>query len=242
MKILFAVLITFSFLIEFPFANSSTYAQSDPEIKDSVRIVHRIIWFNEKFDTIIRKRNTISYSLYYMFQNSPGGSISIYKRINNGADFFGSVGLHFSADSRKYFDYDTAVSKSRFDREKRVITLPFCIGIQKYFLQSNTDWDFKPIVIGGFVPSLVIAIPYHSPFFQSLKKSIFSFGFGFFVGGGIDWQVKERYSLSFTFRYSFVPILARDIYFYKALPLNTVGGFQLTLGFTFVKRIVRTNL
>ena len=108
-------------------------------------------------------------------------------------------------------------------------------------MQNRTSWKIKPVFIFGFAPALIVVAPYSESFFKSLGKSQLSWGVGVFAHLGFDYQVAQKFGVNLTVKYSFIPVLGREIYYYKDYLVKNIGSISVNLGFTILKEYYRKN-
>jgi hypothetical protein len=202
--------------------------------------VIEIKWISEKRDTVIRYKNILGINTFYGVYTY-GLGFGIFKRLSNDADFIANINLSYVFDRRTVEDIDTNSNILALDRESRLYPIVFNVGLEKYFMQNRIDWKIKPVLIFGFAPAIIITTPYQLTFFKSLKKIQLSYGVGVFAALGFDWQAFNKFGINLTARYSFIPVLGKEIYYYKGFLVKNVGGFYVNLGVTLLQEYFSKN-
>lgn len=195
---------------------------------------------DEKRDTVIRYKNLFGINAFYgSYCYGLGGGMFI--RLSNDADFIANINFASVFDRRTEGDLDSTGTLRDLERESRLLTIIFNAGLEKYFMQNRTDWKIKPVLLFGFAPAIVFAAPYERSFFSSIFKSQVSYGLGVFAALGFDWQAFQKFGINLTARYAFIPIIGRDIYYYKGFLVKNVGGFYVNFGVTLLKEYFSKN-
>jgi hypothetical protein len=195
---------------------------------------------DEKRDTVIRYKNIMGFHTFYgTYSYGLGGGM--FLRLSNDADFIANINFAYVFDRRTEGDLDSNGTMQDLERQSRLFSIIFNVGLEKYFMQNRIDWKIKPVLLFGFAPAIVFAAPYSESFFKSIFKSQVSFGVGVFAALGFDWQAFNKVGINLTARYSFIPIIGRDIYYYKGFLVKNVGGFYVNLGFTLLKEYFSKN-
>ncbi|MFA5405239.1 MAG: hypothetical protein WC358_09920 [Ignavibacteria bacterium] len=196
--------------------------------------VIEIKWISEKRDTVIRYKNIIGFNAFYGVYTY-GIGFGIFKRLSNDADFIANINLSYVFDRRSTEDIDSNTIINALDRESRLYPIVFNVGLEKYFMQNRIDWKVKPVLIFGFAPAVILVTPHQLTFFKSLKKIQLSYGIGVFAALGFDWQAFNKFGINLTARYSFIPVIGNEIYYYKGFLVKNVGGFYVNIGVTLLK-------
>ena len=196
--------------------------------------VIEIKWISEKRDTVIRYKNIIGINLFYGVYTY-GLGFGIFKRLSNDADFIANINLSYVFDRRTVADIDSNSNILALDRESRLYPIVFNAGLEKYFMQNRIDWKIKPVLIFGFAPAVILVTPYQLTFFKSIKKLQVSYGLGVFTAMGFDWHISKKIGINLTARYSFIPVIGKEIYYYKGFLVKNVGGFYVNLGITLLQ-------
>jgi hypothetical protein len=205
------------------------------------RNVLMIKWItDQKRDTVIRYKNIMGFHAFYGTYNyGIGGGMFI--RLSNDADFIANINFNYVIDRRTEGDLDSNNTLRDLERSSRLFTITFNAGLEKYFMQNRIDWKIKPILLFGFAPAIVFAAPYDVSFFKSIFKSQLSYGVGVFAALGFDWQAFKKVGINLTARYAFIPVLGRDIYYYKGFKVKNLGGIYINLGVTLLKEYFSKN-
>jgi len=195
---------------------------------------------DQKRDTVIRYKNLFGIHMFYgPYTYGLGGGM--FYRLANDADFFGNINFSYIIDNRSTGDLDTNGTMQDLDRRSRLFSITFNAGLEKYFLQNRTDWKLKPILLFGFAPAIIIAAPYSYSFFKSIFKSQLSYGVGVFAALGFDYQFGKKIGVNLTARYALIPVLGREIFYYRGFPIKNIGGIYINLGVTFLKEYFSKN-
>lgn len=225
--------------MEFRSVYVDSIEQSNPNfLPKSVLMIKWIT--DEKRDTVIRYKNIFGFNAFYgPYSYGIGGGMFI--RLSNDADFFANINFANVFDRRTEGDLDSTGTLRDLERESRLLTIIFNAGLEKYFMQNRIDWKIKPVLLFGFAPAIVFAAPYERSFFSSIFKSQVSYGLGVFAALGFDWQAFNKFGINLTARYAFIPIIGRDIYYYKGFLVKNVGGFYVNFGVTLLKEYFSKN-
>lgn len=148
-----------------------------------------------------------------------------------------SLGLGVSgvSDTREFEQFDIYGNSYVPNKEKRVFLIPLNIGIQYYIFKDDIEGNFKPMVIGGLSPSLVLTNPYDKAYFEAFKYFNASFALGPYVGIGLDYNESSSFGVSFDARFYYLPVIGNEINSLRNRPIKDVGGFQLKFGVIFLR-------
>lgn len=219
--------------IEFRSVYADSVEQGNPNFLPRNVLIMKWIT-DDKRDTVIRYKNLIGFHTFYgTYSYGIGGGM--FLRLSNDADFIANINFAYLLDKRTESDLDSNGTMQDLERQSRLFSIIFNAGLEKYFMQNRTSWKIKPVILFGFAPAIVFAAPYSESFFKSIFKSQLSFGVGVFAALGFDWQAFNKVGINLTVRYSIIPIIGRDIYYYKGFLIKNIGGINVNLGITLLK-------
>jgi hypothetical protein len=167
-------------------------------------------------------------------ENGFGPSVSLYAPIGKTTDL--SFNLTFSGvtDTREIQRYDIFGNSITYDKINRVFMIPLSIGIKKELFKDDIEGDFVPVFNAGISPTLILTNPYDMSFFNALNYMSTHFGFGGYMGIGVNFKQSKSLSMSVNLNYYYIPIIGDGVQSVQYSTINNVGGFQLGFGIIFM--------
>jgi len=163
-----------------------------------------------------------------------GFSGGYFKNLNKDYDLFITLSVSSVSDPREIQQYDYWGNTYIAGKQNRVYSIPLTIGIQRYMFRDDIEGNLRPYIIAGVSPALILTNPYSESFFSAIKYTQPSFAAGGFVGIGLEFVESTALSLSINARYSYIPVIGREINSLENTPLKDIGGLQISFLVNFL--------
>ena len=159
-----------------------------------------------------------------------------FKNLNKDYDLFITLSASSVADSREIEQYDYWGNSYVIGKQNRVYSIPLNIGIQRYMFRDDIEGNIRPYIMAAVSPALVLTNQYSESFFSALKYTQPSFAIGGFIGIGLEIVEMSSMSLALNARYSYMPVIGREINSLENTTLKDVGGFQISFQVNFLRK------
>lgn len=121
------------------------------------------------------------------------------------------------------------------NKVNRLFMIPITAGIQYRVLAEQLQDSFRPFVMAGLSPTIILQTPYiqdgiYYEFFQSFGYTTTHFRWGAVFGlGSMFGNPAEGSVMGFTLRYYTIPFGGEGLESIQGVPINNFGGVFLTL-------------
>jgi len=180
---------------------------------------------------------TNNWALGMMYTESGFGlSATYFTKLARTTDLTYKLSVSGVSDANEveYYDYyyGNYYVKNKINR---VYLTAFSVGLKHNVFFDDIEGSFKPFVKVGVSPALILFNPYEKDFFEAIKYTQTSYGFGGYAGIGIEYYESQSIGLSIGLDYYYIPVLGPDVYSLKDKKISNVGGAQIGFNFMFLK-------
>lgn len=182
--------------------------------------------------------HTHIYGLDILFSNNGFGMGFFYrKEYSRTIQGFATLAISEAKDDNEVEQYDYNTGQTYVPGKiNRFLVFPMTIGVQYRLFSDDIMDNFRPYVMGGVGPAVVLSSPYSKEFFSSLGSSQAHWTFNGFIGAGAYFGNESGNIMGLSFRYYFLPV-THGIPSLQDLSSNIVGtksqfgGFFISLNF-----------
>jgi len=158
-----------------------------------------------------------------------------YKKLNNDMDLFITLSFSSVSDPSEIKQYDYYGNEYIPGKQNRLYSIPLTVGIQRYIFREDIEGNFRPLIMAGVSPAIVLTNPYSESFFKAIKYTQMSYAVGGFIGIGLEFVESSELSLGINARYSYIPVIGREVNSLENTPLKDIGGFQISFQVNFLR-------
>lgn len=121
------------------------------------------------------------------------------------------------------------------NKVNRLFMIPITAGVQYRLLAEQLQDSFRPFVLAGLSPTIILQTPYiqdgiYYEFFQSFGYTTTYFRWGAVFGiGSMFGNPSEGNVMGFTIRYYTIPFGGEGLESIQGVPITNFGGIFLTL-------------
>lgn len=115
----------------------------------------------------------------------------------------------------------------------RLYNLPLTFGIIHRVFAESIGETFRPFVMAGAGPALIVSTPYEYEFFQSWKYAHGYIRPATFIGVGAFIGPASQGNVAFQVRYYYIPFGDSGLESIQGLPIRDFGGVFLALAIGF---------
>ncbi len=178
------------------------------------------------------------YGLDILFSNNGFGLGFFYrKEYTRTIQGFATLAISEAKDDNEVEQFDPYSYQMYVPGKiNRFLIFPLTFGVQYRLFSDDIMDNFRPYVMGGVGPAVVLSSPYSKEFFSSLGSAQAHWTFNGFVGAGAFFGNESGNVMGLSFRYYFLPV-THGIPSLQDLQSNVVGsksqfgGFFISLNF-----------
>lgn len=160
------------------------------------------------------------FGLGFFYRQSIGGSLSWTISIS------GSEAKAPNEMETYYYDFYGNIQKTVIGKVNQLFVFPAMIGLQYRLFKDDITDSFRPYVLAGVGPNVVLSMPYDQPFSRSVAGAHSYFGLGGYVGGGAYFGLDQNSLFGVSLRYYILP-MSRGIESLQGQPMSNFSTFFL---------------
>lgn len=175
-------------------------------------------------------------NMFFNLHISEGGlgvGLNYSKEFTPVLSFTTDIFFSESKDAQEFEIYDYWGNSYVIGKKNRIFVVPLAFGLKYRLFKYDLVENFRPFIMLGVGPTMVITTPYAYEFFRSFRFAQAKYTLGGYLGIGAYFGFNKTNPVGISLRYQFIHFFDEGVENLYGKYRKDLGGLFITLNFGF---------